>query len=63
VWLKDSRSNKDEIVQTDSRFLGYDAVCTGSVWQEFAALRVLQQKVTNLNTEAASSSMTLLSVC
>ena len=59
----DSRKNKNEVIQADSRLLGYDAVCTGSVWQEFAALRVVQQKVTNLNMEAASSSMTLLSVC
>jgi len=64
AWLKDSRNNKNEIVQADSRFLGYDALCTGtSVWQEFAALRVVQQKVTNLNMEAASSSLTLLFVC
>lgn len=62
--LRDSRNNKNEIVQADSRLLGYDAACTGtSIWQEFAALRVVQQKVTNLNMGAASSSMTLLSVC
>ena len=62
--LKDSRNNKNEIVQADSRLPGYDAMFNGtSVWQEFAALRMVRQKVTNLNMEAASSSMSLLPVC